>query len=106
MSTPRADWSVARRKLSLCRPRLSSLVAGWCAGKAGVGDADKDSARRPVDPDFGEGYENTFSDGFPIHMTAEVSCSGLLLCCMLARCDCLQRVFLAKASSGPKREEQ
>ncbi|KAK9839485.1 hypothetical protein WJX81_004998 [Elliptochloris bilobata] len=42
-------------------------------GKAGVGDADGDPARRPVDPDFGKGYENTFSDGFPIHLTAEES---------------------------------
>ena len=50
------------------------MTAGWCAGKAGAGDADKDSSRRPVDPDFGKGYENTFSDGFPIHMTAEVRC--------------------------------
>ena len=49
-------------------------MVGRRAGKAGVGDADKDPSRRPVDPDFAKGFENTFSDGFPIHMTAEVGC--------------------------------
>ena len=53
---------------------MSPTMAALRVGKAGAGDADKDSSRRPVDPDFGKGYENTFSDGFPIHMTAEVSC--------------------------------
>ncbi len=42
------------------------------AGKAGEGDADSDPARRPVDPSFAKGFENTFSDGYPIHLTAEV----------------------------------
>ncbi len=52
--------------------RRALRAAASRAGKAGEGDADSDPARRPVDPSFAKGFENTFSDGYPIHLTAEV----------------------------------
>lgn len=60
-------------------PRLTRV--SWIAGQPSEGTAETNPKRRACEPEFGNGTETMFADGYPYLLTTEVSSSETKVSC-------------------------